>query len=203
MNSISVAKMKSNRKMLLILFFAFLLPAVISFGMYFTQWRPSSTVNHGELILPARNIEDRSMQTLDDNKVKFSDLNGKWTMVYFDSSECSEACISQLYFMRQIHASLGKNYDKMQRLLVLTDTKNLVELKTKLPEYKDMLVWKSDSSAISKLQQDFGVDTKIPSTEKYIYLVDQLGNQMMQYKMGSEPAGVRKDLERLLKYSGN
>lgn len=201
MPSNNTVNMKSNRKTLLILLFVFVLPAIISFVMFFTEWRPSSTINHGELVLPVREIKDRDMLSMDEKPVKFSDLNGKWTMVYFDSSECTDACMSQLYFMRQTHSSLGKNYDRMQRIYILTDTKALAELKPKLSEYAGMLVWKNDKNSIQKLLQDFGLNSQSTDTRKNIYLLDQQGNLMMRYAPDAEPAGVRKDLERLLKYS--
>lgn len=188
---------------MLIVLFLFVFPALISFAMFFSEWRPKATANHGELIIPVRTIEDRAMISLDDKQVKFSDLNGKWTMVYFDTTDCPEACISQLYFMRQTHASLGKNYDRLKRLFILTDTKEITGLKAKLPEYADMLVWKNTKEGIAKLQQDFGIDSKLADVQGSIYLLDQQGNLMMRYKAGAEPAGVRKDLERLLKYSGD
>jgi cytochrome oxidase Cu insertion factor (SCO1/SenC/PrrC family) len=203
MQSINVEKIKSNRKIMLLLLFLFGLPALISFAMYFTAWRPATTVNHGKLILPARSIEDRAMLTMDGKPVKFADLRGKWTMVYFDRAECLENCVSQLYFMRQTHASLGKNYDRVQRLFILTDEKSDANLKSKLTEYEGMLVWKSTKPEIAKLQNEFGIDTQEDSTNSGIYLLDQQGNLMMRYNLGAEPAGVRKDLERLLKYSGD
>lgn len=201
MQSISIEKRNSNRKLLLVVLFLFVLPALASFTLYFTEWRPSSGVNHGELIVPAREIEDRSMQDIDDKTVKFSVLKGKWTMVYFDSAECNDACMSQLYFMRQTHASQGKNFDKVQRLFVLSDTNSAIKLKSKLSEYPDMLVWKADKAATMKLMQDFGLDAQPTENKRSIYLLDPQGNLMMRYAPGAQPAGVRKDLERLLKYS--
>ncbi|HUX89622.1 MAG TPA: SCO family protein [Gallionellaceae bacterium] len=201
MQSVNVEKMKQNRRTLLIVLVIFVLPVLISSLMYFTEWRPSSTVNHGELILPARPIADGAMTTLDGKQVKISDLRDKWTMVYFDSSACPEACMSQIYFMRQVHASQGKNYDRIQRVFMLTDSKSVDELKSKLKDYPDMLVWTGDQLQTAKLTHDFGVDTQSADFQRYIYLLDQQGNLMMRYKPGVEPAGVRKDIERLLKYS--
>lgn len=201
MQSVNAEKMKQNRRTLLIVLVIFVLPVLISSLMYFTEWRPSSTVNHGELILPARPIADAAMTTLDGKQVKISDLRDKWAMVYFDSSACPEACMSQIYFMRQVHASQGKNYDRIQRVFMLTDSKSVDELKGKLKEYPDMLVWTGDQLQTAKLTHEFGVDTQSADFQRYIYLLDQQGNLMMRYKPGVEPAGVRKDIERLLKYS--
>jgi cytochrome oxidase Cu insertion factor (SCO1/SenC/PrrC family) len=200
MQSNSAAKIKSNKRTLIIVLLIFVFPVIISFSMYITGWRPSSSVNYGELILPVHPVEDRLMQSIEGKQVKISELNGKWTMLYFDSSACPESCISQLYFMRQIHASQGKNYDRMQRVFVLTDTKSVDGLSAKLSDYPDMKVWSGVQAVLNSLARDFGFDAQAAS-QRIIYLMDPQGNLMMRYKPGAEPAGVRKDIERLLKYS--
>lgn len=201
MHSNNVEKKVTNRKTLLIILFLFMLPVLISFVLYFVQWRPSNTVNYGELILPSRTIADRNMVAIDGSPVKFSSLHGKWTMVYFDTAACPESCMSQLFFMRQTHTAQGKNYDQMQRLMLLTDVQGIDSLKSRLTDYADMLVWHSEKAEVAKLLQEFAPDASAADAQHYIYLLDPQGNLMMRYKLGAEPAGVRKDLERLLKYS--
>ena len=51
------------------------------------------------------------------------------------------------------------------------------------------------------LSGDFGIEAQGDIAQRTIYLLDPQGNLMMRYKQGTEPAGMRKDLERLLKYS--
>ncbi len=201
MQSNSAVKAKANRKILLILLLLFVFPAIVSLTMYITGWRPATTVNHGELILPVRPLADREMQSIDGKSFKISDLRGKWAMVYFDGSSCPDACMSQLYFMRQTHASLGKNQDRIQRVFMLTDTTAAEGLKAKLAEYQGMQVLGGEKGAMAGLYRDFGFDGKAVEQEKGIFLLDPQGNVMMRYKPGAEPAGTRKDIERLLKYS--
>lgn len=201
MQSNSAVKAKANRRILLILLFLFVFPAIISFVMYATGWRPSITVNHGELVLPVRPVADREMQSIDGKSFNILDLRGKWSMIYFDSSSCPETCMSQLYFMRQTHLSVGKNFDRMQRVFILTDTTSVDSLKSKLAEYEGMQVLSGDKTVMAGLHQDFGIDEKAAEPGKSIFLLDPQGNVMMRYKPGSEPAGTRKDIERLLKYS--
>ena len=201
MQRVNEVKEKSNRRILIIVLLVFVLPVTVSMTMFITGWRPAATVNHGELVLPARPIAERDMQSIDGKPVKISELHGKWTMVYFDSSSCNESCISQLYFMRQIHASQGKNYERIQRVLMLTDTTSVQNLKSKLSEYPDMRVLSGDKAVMAGLAKDFGFDSQTVERDKSIFLLDPQGNLMMKYKPGSEPAGTRKDIERLLKYS--
>jgi len=192
---------KSNRQNLLLVFAVFALPVVVATLMYVTGWKPSATGNHGVLIQPARFIEEISMQSADGKPVKFSELHGKWTMVYFDTSMCPEECEKQLYNMRQTHIAQGKDQERIQRLFILNDTQAVDTLKSKLAGYPDMLVWVGEKSVLTRLSQDFGIEANKTTEQGSIYLVDPMGNLMMRYSPGIDPAGMRKDLVRLLKYS--
>lgn len=199
-NNSEVVK-KSNRRNLLLVFVVFALPVVMATLMYLTGWKPSATGNHGELIQPARFIEDRTMQSIAAKPVKFSELHGKWTMVYFDTAACPEACMKQLYLMRQTHIAQGKDQDRVQRIFILTDAKAVDTLQAKLTDYPEMLVWSGEKPVLAKLTQEFGIDAQETAGQGNIYLLDPMGNLMMRYSPGIDPAGMRKDLVRLLKYS--
>ncbi len=179
----------------------FFIPSIVATLLYSSGWRPVNTVNHGELIVPPKPLEDNAMQSLDGKYVKFSDYRGKWLMVYFDTSSCTEECTKQLFFMRQIHLSQGKNLDKIQRLFILADGIAVDSLKPKLKDYPNMLVLKAEKKSITNLLKEFEMDEQHGVEQRNIYFVDPLGNLMMRYHPGIEPAGMRKDLERLLKYS--
>lgn len=201
MQSSNEINVKSNRNKLIIVLLLFFVPAMVATLLYVSGWRPLNTVNHGDLIVPARPVEDSAMQSLDGKTVKFSDFRGKWLMVYFDTATCSEECTKQLFFMRQIHLSQGKNLDKIQRLFVLTDNKGVESLKQKLTDYPNMVVLQAEKKSIAMLLKEFDMDELQGTGQHNIYFVDPLGNLMMRYHPGIEPAGMRKDLERLLKYS--
>ena len=203
MQSNAVVKQKTSRKTLIIVLLIFIVPAVLSTLLYTSGWKPSATVNHGELIVPAKPIADRELVTLEGKPMKFSELLGKWTMVYFDTAACPDECNKQLYFMRQIHRSQGKNMDRIQRVFILNDGNSVDKLKAKLTEYPEMIVLKADKEILSKLSQEFGINPDSTSEQRNIYLLDYLGNLMMRYQPDTEPAGMRKDLERLLKYASD
>jgi len=201
MQSNKAAQTKTNRRILILVLLVFAVPAVVAVLMYLSGWRPSSTGNYGELIQPARLIEDRAMLTFDGKPVRFNELHGKWTMVYFDSAACPEECMKQLYFMRQIHIAQGKDQDRVQRVFILTDAVAVNGLKAKLADYPDMLVWMGAQPELQKLTHEFEMDGQAGADRRNIYLLDPQGNLMMRYLPGIDPAGMRKDLARLLKYS--
>lgn len=191
----------SNRRTLIMVLAVFAVPTLLASLMYFSGWKPSSTGNHGELIQPPRLLEDRAMQALDGKPVKFSDLHGKWTLVYLDDASCGDECMKQIFLMRQIHVAQGKDQDRVQRVFILTDAKAEKTLPAKLADYAEMRVWKGDKTVLDKLAGDFGMDMQNAAGYRAIYLLDPQGNLMMRYGRETNPAGMRKDLARLLKYS--
>lgn len=191
----------TNRRFFVLFAALLVLPVAAATLLYLTGWRPANGGNHGELIQPARHIEDRALQTLDGRPVHFSELRGKWTMVYFGASSCSDACMKNLYYMRQVHAAQDDERVRVQRVFILTETNAMAELKTRLAGYPGMQVWTGEKKALAALAQSFGIPDGRLAERQGIYLVDPLGNLMMRYAPGAEPSGMLKDLTRLLKYS--
>jgi len=191
----------SSKRNLIVVLLIFALPVLIATTMYVTGWRPSLTANYGELVQPARFIENRRLQTIDNQSFEFAALHGKWTMVYFDTAECPEQCISQLFLMRQTHYALGKDQSRLQRIFILSNSEKLTLLQSKMSDYVDMKILKGEQAVLDKLEIDFGIDEKNNKSHRNIYLIDPQGNLMMRYIPGINPAGIRKDMERLLKYS--
>lgn len=172
-------------------------------------WRPSKTANYGELIQPARPIQDVRLQTLKGQAKKFSDLKGKWTFVYFGSAECSSnsmslksPCERSLYKMRQVRLTQGRYLKRVQTVYIVTDSKTLDLLRFTLKEYPNMQVLTGSSSSIRQLTKQFAWQQTSPlDGDHRVYLIDPLGNLVMMYTGGADPSGMRKDLGRLLRHS--
>ncbi|MGI9301534.1 MAG: SCO family protein [Gammaproteobacteria bacterium] len=176
-------------------FFAPLLGA--TFLYYWNDSLPlPGSAAHGELIHPARPIEqlalvNRSGEPLDENF-----LRGRWTLVYLGSERCDLYCEASLFKMRQVRLSLGRDLGRVQRLFVQTASANLSDLDEILARHPRMMVASPREPAGSPLLGVFG-DESIEA----VYLVDPLGNLMMRYGSDATSKGMLKDLKRLLKNS--
>lgn len=178
-----------------------ILPVAASISLYVSGWRPSATVNHGDLIAPARKLTDTPMLDIDGKTAHFSDLHGKWGMLYFGSSACPEGCMQNLFRMRQIYIAQGKDSERVERVFITNDGAPST-LKGKLADYAGMHIWTADGAALPVIASDFGTDATQLMQQHNIYLIDPMGNLIMRFAPNLDPAGMRKDLERLLKYSG-
>lgn len=190
---------KSGIYILIILIAIFVLPEIIAVGLQAIKWRPKSTTNRGELVVPARMIKDADFKTIDDKDIKFSNFREKWTMVYFANADCDESCLKNLYIMRQVHKALGKEQGRCQRIFVPIGATSVDKLKPKLKDYSGMTVISGSRQNIDALAQQFILPGATTVDSQRIYLVDPLGNLMMTYH--EDPSGMLKDLVHLMKTS--
>lgn len=205
MNSLhtgSAARPRS-RLSLVLLFALFLSPLIMAALIFFVvpQWRPSGTANHGQLVTPVHPLPAFKLETLDGKRIDETFLRGKWTIVYLLDGECGDSCVRQLYNIRQIRLAQGKNINRLQRLLLWKPDGVSAQSQAGLQEHFPGQVMASITGQEALLQA-FAVDEHSVLQARRVYLVDPLGNLMMTYEGEDEPAGMIKDLERLLKYSG-
>lgn len=190
-----------NRLTLVSIALVVALPAVLSFLLYTSGWRPSSSGNYGELVEPPRAIKNLEFQTLDGNRLRVSDLSKRWAFVYFVADGCGAACEHSLYKMRQVRLTQGENAKRLQRVLVV-DNVAVEELRTQLREYPGMVVITGPRENVRTLFEEFALPTGTPfDGPGRIYLLDPAGRLMMSYPADADPSGMRKDLKRLLKVS--
>jgi len=199
-----VAVRTRNRASLLLIFMLFAAPVAMAWLLFFVfpEWIPTSTSNNGTLIKPIRPMPAFHLSTVDAGSVDSGFWQDKWTFVYIHRGSCESDCVQQLYKMRQVRLTQGKNIERLQRLM-LWDADGVA------PARRDEVQQHFPGQVIALLSDDaasllatFEVDKQAPLTAERLYLVDPLGNLMMMYEVGNEPRGIIKDLERLLKYSG-
>jgi cytochrome oxidase Cu insertion factor (SCO1/SenC/PrrC family) len=186
-----------GRRRLLLLGVLFAAPLVLAWALYLGGWRPAGTVNSGTLIEPPRAIEAGTFTTLDGPALAFAALRGKWTLLYFGSAECTDACVAQLYKMRQAVAAQGRETGRVQRVFVVTDPKALDLLRYTLRDYPGMRVLTGPAADVGRLARRFAADKAVEG----IYLMDPLGNFILHYRPDAQATGLRKDLARLLRVS--
>ena len=187
-----------QRLFLLFIIACFVLPLAIAW-LLVGHWRPDSSVQHGELLNPARPLTALRFTPLNDREPDGTTLRGHWVLIYAGSAgECAAACQTALYDLRQVRLALGKDMGRVKTLLLL-DNQPIVELHQWLAdEHAAMIVGVADLAARTELTEAFPTPGAVG---EWIYLLDPLGNLLMRYPVASEPRGMLKDLQRLLRLS--
>ncbi|MDO8598272.1 MAG: SCO family protein [Sulfuricaulis sp.] len=190
------------RRKLLLLAALFVLPMLVAYALYYSGWRPETVHPHGELVQSARPIADAALVLLDGKPIRFSELRGKWTLVTFSAAECLKPCERNLTKMRQVIAAQGKEANRLQSVLVVTDGKALDWLRYAIQDYPGMRVVTGPPDSVTALARQFTLPAGGPLDNlNRVYLMDPLGNFMMSYPADADPTGMRKDLARLLRLS--
>ncbi|MDX1487470.1 MAG: SCO family protein, partial [Acidiferrobacterales bacterium] len=191
-----------NRLILILLALVLVLPMGLAYVLYAVGWRPSSTGNHGDLVVPARVITDVRLRTRDDGEFLVKDVYGKWTFVYFGPAECVGECERSLYKMRQVRLAQGRHADRVERLFIVLGKQPADALARAVKDYPGMVVVTGSRENIAVLARQFALPAGTPLDGLgRIYLMDPAGRLMMSYPADADPSGMRKDLARLLKVS--
>jgi cytochrome oxidase Cu insertion factor (SCO1/SenC/PrrC family) len=190
---------KKGRLVLLALFLFFAAPLVLVMYMYQTNWHPEGE-SRGELIKPVLAIKVptgfENIKTAYATDIPGTLWHEKWSIVLI-ADQCDPVCEARLYDVRQIHASLEKNMNRVQRILI-THQQSLEALRIKYP---DLIILSEPKQDIDALVSQFKRDDPNVFDAHAVYLVDPLGNWMMKYGAEIEAKDIRKDVEHLLRYS--
>jgi hypothetical protein len=178
------------RTKLLLLVSLFALPIVASLLAY-RYGRPSPTANYGELLLPPTLVTAQPFERLGGGRFTFTELEGKWTLVTSDSGDCAGPCMDKLATLRQVRLALGRNAGRIERVLVIDDTR--APGGAAFAPFEGMVVALTPTGMT--LPPGAGND------RAHVYLVDPHGNVMMRWPSRPDPRRMYKDLERLLKAS--
>ena len=189
-----ISKVVKSRIALVVIVTLFTAPFIASWYLvFYTDFKKNDIgVQNGSLIHPV--IEVGAIEAIaigDETKQK---LLGKWTLTGFVSSSCDADCEKLLYTLRQTRLALGKNLDKVGRL-VLTDNDEVLGYEE---EYKGQKVVK-DPEEYDRLMNKFREIENFDAND--IYLIDPYGFIMMRYDRSMNPKGIIKDVERLIKNS--
>lgn len=186
--------MKSKRAwpVLILLGVLFVLPAAVAGGILLSGWRPAPSAAHGRLISPPLPLAGVVLGEAGGRAVRLEDFRERWTLLYFGPADCGADCRSQLYAMRQVHLAQGRGQGRVQRVFVARGELS-AEAKSRLSDaYPGMSV----------VAQRGDLSRRWPEQGKgRIFLVDPIGNLVMQYEPNADASGMRSDLARLLAYS--
>ncbi len=197
--------MRTRQQAILILLLAvFALPPLLSWVLFnFTDLgRESGSGEHGTLVVPPRPVPDWTLAGMPDETATEKRLRGKWTLLYLLDGKCQQACLRNLYKMRQLRLATGKYAQRVQRVVLVAGNNRRALTEEQLQDYPGQLVLFPQNIDADVLQSLFKLTTDdSPFLQGRLYLVDPQGNIMMSYAANTEPGGIIKDLKRLLKYS--
>ena len=182
-----ISKVVKARIALVVIVTLFTAPFIASWYLvFYTDFKKNDMgVQNGSLINPVIEVgEIEAIAIGDETKQK---LLGKWTLTGFVASGCDTDCENLLYTLRQTRLALGKNLDKVGRL-ILTDSDEVLGYEE---EYMGQKVVK-DPEEYDRLINKFREIENFDAND--VYLIDPYGFIMMRYERSMNPKGLLKML---------
>jgi len=195
----SPAKKRSILPLVLV-FLCTLAPIVAAFVLYYNpQWWPEETSNYGTLIDPQRpmpSAQELQLTTLDGQPFDLQSLKGKWLLVSVGEAACPESCARKLFITRNSHASQGKNVDRLMRVWFITDD---AEVPAKVLEaYRGTVMVRARPEQLARFLLARDTVAGQPGLLDPIWVIDPLGNLMLQFPANADGVSVRKDISKLV-----
>lgn len=194
-----------NHRVKLVAICAVFTVPLIAAAVAFFLLPPAKSMNYGALVQPVIALPEVPAPLAiagdfgDGKQVNIDrGLRGKWLMVMQDSSACAERCQKKLYAMRQARTIIGREQDRLMRVVLLTDDgQPSAELQA---AYKGTVWVKARDhpwlAALAKLNAD---NPQKSSDE--IYGVDTLGNLFIRYQHDADIKLMVRDFNRVMKAS--
>ena len=128
-----------------------------------------------------------------------------WQLLYLGAPECDDRCAERLYFLRQLHVRLSKEFERVERVYVqVSDAPGpLPEATAALlaAQQPDMKVVYTGEATLRDLLRGAVAPGSDPISMHYIYVVDPVGNVMLYFTPVNTPEDILSDLDKLLDHS--
>jgi len=186
--------MNSNQIKLVLIISIFIIPFFISFMLLddYTEDKEWVTTNYGKLIKPVLPINNMIVKTRS-NISNTTEFNGKWSLMYYLKNDCLSSCEESIYMLRQINTALGKDMNRLQRILIHDQN---VKYPSNLKELYPGMIYVYD-----KPNNLHGIIDTISENQSSIFLIDPLGNVILKYNEEFQGKKLLKDIKKLLKLS--
>ena len=192
------------------------------------QWWPEESSNYGTLIEPQRampSTDQLQLTTLEGEPFDLQSLKGKWLLLSVGQAACPESCARKLFITRNSHASQGKNVDRLARVWFITDEgevpakvleayRGTVMVRARPEQLARFLLARDPAAAaaatagnpsgpaVSTLSNSSSSGQSASSVVSDllgpIWVIDPLGNLMLQFPPQADGVKVRKDISKLI-----
>lgn len=187
-----------SRKTLIAVLIVFVGPLAVAIALFaFRDTLPIPAARTmGELIDPAVPLPAIHPRALSTAPLPEPLFRGHWTLAYLSGGGCDLRCEANLFKIRQVRQSVGRDMGRVERLLLVAAPEDPMALAAILERYPGLPAGALDSSDQQALERALG-----PESRDRIFIVDPLGNAMMRYPVDAPSSALLKDLKRLLKVS--
>lgn len=194
----SLSSNKKNKLYLILMAASFLLPLIIAHYMYFYGDIKGATTNKGILLSNPHNVSELQL-----NKpvIQSADAwrDARWHILYLPPQKCDKKCEQILYKLQQVHIAMGKNKDRIQRVIIHNNN-----ISSHIDEWR-YIYQKYPHMTMTSFNNISPLNTEIIKPDN-IYIADPIGNIVMRYDLNGNGLDnfddkIHKDAKKLLSIS--
>jgi hypothetical protein len=176
-----------SRLILLLIVAMFFASFGIAAVLRFAGWTPASTRNVGQLLQPPVDLTAAVLIEQADAPLVLVNPDRHWTALVRVPAQCDDACWQTVAMLPRVRAALGRHAPELR--LRLLDTAIPAERRDGVAPLRTVDVRSGLPASMAGTA----------ATGPDLWLVDPHGYAVLYYAPGFDPAGLRKDLARLLK----
>ena len=186
---------RRGRLRMLLVLAACAAPVVASYFTFYVI-KPGGKA-YSDLIHPTVDMPlNLHLRDLQGQPVQAESLKGQWLLTLVQSADCDTACERELFMQRQLREMLGKERDKVDKLLLISDEAalrpELVQALTTGIPVTILRAPRAELEAFLKPAQGHAL-------RDHFYVIDPMGRWMMRSPVEPDPSKLKNDLNRLLK----
>lgn len=191
MTSQSPTPVPRNRWLLLAIAGLFFGSMLLAGVLRFAGWQPAATKAHGELLHPPGDLRGVALQLDDGSAYPWLPSRRIWRIALAPPAGCTTACVQLARQLMTVWQLMGEDTDRVHVLWIGEPPRDV-------PRGGALRIVRSSAglrAGLPRSQPTRGEDPRgVP-----VFLVDPNGFVVMRYAPGSDPAGLRADLAKLLK----
>jgi len=179
-----------------------LVVVVVGAAIGYTLYKSANHTFAGSLITPSRPADDFTLISQTGEPVSLSDFSGKYVLIFFGFTNCTDECPLTMGYLKQVRQRLGSQADQVQVLLITSDPAR--DTPEALGRYLNNFdpTFIGLTGTIEEMQPvwaSYGV-TVMDDGEthsSYLYLIDRDGNLMATYPLLTTIDGITADMDYL------
>ena len=186
-------KVNNQKYLALIILLTPLLVISLSTATIYMGYKPTSSNNNGELVIPQ--IETQNLNLIDAEGNTFNFSTGKWYLVHFDDFQNKTFSLDRYKLATSLKITLPRESHRLRRVVVYKDKElfaNALELKEQYPQI--IFLYDKDNMFENRISSQLNN----PYFSKSMFLIDSFSNVMEEFNVSLTFSEIFEDLKVLL-----
>ena len=186
-------KVNNQKYLALIILLTPLLVISLSTATFYLGYKPTSSNNNGELVIPQ--IETQNLNLIDTEGNVFNFSTGKWYLVHFDDFQNKTFSLDRYKLATSLKITLPRESHRLRRVVVYKDRElfaNALELKEQFPQ----IIFLYDKNNL--FENRISSQLNNPYFSKSMFLIDSFSNLMEEFNVNLSFSEIFEDLKVLL-----